>query len=1080
MSPDDRTRIRPASPPDDQTRSLTDAGDTTVGRHAPPPVGAPPDPSATVVNPDLRPATDPQADPPLPAFDQFQPLGEVGRGGMGVVYRALDTHFMRDVAVKILADRLVGNPTATRRFLEEARVTAQLTHTAIPPVHHIGTLSDGRPYLAMKLIQGRTLGERLRDRPDPLADLPLYLGVVEQVCLGVGYAHSRGVIHRDLKPGNVMVGEFGEVQVMDWGLAKEVGKADAPDDAAPELREVRAADEEYTRAGTILGTPAYMPPEQAAGQIDRVDTRADVFSLGAILCVLLTGRPPYSAADTNSVVRMAIEWDTADAFRRLGHCKADPLVVALCKRCLAKDPADRPADGRAVAGELADIRATAAERLRRADLAEMARIARQQELKRRRRWQLGLAGAVAAFLAVCGVAVWQRQQADEAAKTKREEDEKREGEEALAAAVARADAAEQASKERVKEFERSEAERVEREAAIRGALEQVKAALAEVPSTRTDDAWNQVLNRARAAQQRAEGRLKEDPSSPLAPQVRESAALLSKGEADRSLAERLGSTVASILDREQMGGRDAAFANQFQKAFREAGFSELDPDGFAKKAAEHPFSAVLVEAVFFWHDHAADADRKPIAALRGRLAAGQPFLPDWLAAATPGPSGTRAMVRLATAPATGLQPPWVLVRMFRDLWCRGEREAATRVMRGAIARHPASARLRARFALTLGLLDTPAARSEALVHASAALALNPTATLETLVGRLTFEHTGDAATAALHLERAIELDPHSFGGPGAAARIELVPVYRKLNHRFTGNAVMEADSRDSRAEVRLAAVRARWLEGSRTAAAKVLKEKVFLTLPRNATEARLGLVRTYRLMGLLEDAEKECLQLAFDDSRRLDVRLELARINFEQADADPARRAEFHRLAESVLDAAAFDFPRNFEPHAELAVWHARLGNGKKAVAAGERAVKVSDTPDALWALGLAQLSAGSYTAATDTARRLGEKAPKDPRGPELRGQVAAAERNWAEAVRQGESAVRLSDWSADLWDQLGGYHREAGDRAKAVTAFAAAVALDPDTARYQWHLATAYARSWDARWLHHLVNAYALSAKKR
>ena len=146
---------------------------------------------------------------------------------MGVVYRARDTGLDRDVAVKLLSERYAPDSVPAQRFLSEARITGQLQHPGIPAVHQVGTLADGRPFLAMKLIKGSTLETILKYRPDPSADggpAAGGLAIFEAVCQAVGYAHAHRVIHRDLKPANVMVGAFGEVQVMDWGLAKVLGE----------------------------------------------------------------------------------------------------------------------------------------------------------------------------------------------------------------------------------------------------------------------------------------------------------------------------------------------------------------------------------------------------------------------------------------------------------------------------------------------------------------------------------------------------------------------------------------------------------------------------------------------------------------------------------------------------------------------------------------------------------------------------------------------------------------------------------------------------------------------------------------
>jgi hypothetical protein len=156
---------------------------------------------------------------PFPRVGRYDVQEEIARGGMGAVWRAQDNTFQRTVALKVLLASPQGRPELRQRILEEAQVLGQLQHPGIPPVHDRGELPDGRPFFAMKLIQGRTLAELLHERATPAHELPRFLGIFGQVCQTVAYAHSRGILHRDLKPANVMVGAFGEVQVMDWGLA---------------------------------------------------------------------------------------------------------------------------------------------------------------------------------------------------------------------------------------------------------------------------------------------------------------------------------------------------------------------------------------------------------------------------------------------------------------------------------------------------------------------------------------------------------------------------------------------------------------------------------------------------------------------------------------------------------------------------------------------------------------------------------------------------------------------------------------------------------------------------------------------
>src|SRR5689334_1830139 len=162
---------------------------------------------------------------------RLQLLGEVARGGMGVIIKGRDSDLGRDLAVKVLLEQHRENPDLIRRFVEEAQIAGQLQHPGVVPVYELGTLADRRPYFAMKLVKGRTLAELLEERAGPAEDRPRLLGIFEQVGLTMAYAHARGVIHRDLKPSNIMVGSFGEVQVMDWGLAKVLPQGGVADDA---------------------------------------------------------------------------------------------------------------------------------------------------------------------------------------------------------------------------------------------------------------------------------------------------------------------------------------------------------------------------------------------------------------------------------------------------------------------------------------------------------------------------------------------------------------------------------------------------------------------------------------------------------------------------------------------------------------------------------------------------------------------------------------------------------------------------------------------------------------------------------
>jgi tRNA A-37 threonylcarbamoyl transferase component Bud32 len=308
----------------------------------------------------------PQAPPDTPRY-HFEAF--LGRGGMGEVWRGSDTVLARAVALKVLREQVFGDAGTRDRFEEEARHVGRLEHPSIVPVYDLGELPDGRPFFVMKLINGQTLAELLAARATLAEDLSRWVEVFEQVCAAVAFAHARDLIHRDLKPSNVMLGELGEVLVMDWGIAKALAArpqaAQAP--PAPILPSPSVAGGPTDPGGpdTVLGqakgTPAFMAPEQARGEVSRVGKASDVFGLGGILCVILTGQPPYTR------MRQAQVGDVTEAFVRLDACGADAELIELAKACLAPAPAERPADAAEVAGRVKRYHDDVAERQAQAE-----------------------------------------------------------------------------------------------------------------------------------------------------------------------------------------------------------------------------------------------------------------------------------------------------------------------------------------------------------------------------------------------------------------------------------------------------------------------------------------------------------------------------------------------------------------------------------------------------------------------------------------------------------------------------------------------------------------------------------------
>lgn len=352
--------------------------------------------------------------PPVRAEDRYQLLGEIARGGMGAIIKGRDTDLGRDLALKVLLDSHSNKPELISRFIEEAQIGGQLQHPSIVPVYELGQFDDQRPFFTMKLVKGHTLAAMLSNRNSPQDELSKILGVFEQICQAIGYAHSKSVIHRDLKPANVMVGSFGEVLVMDWGLSKVLKTGGVADEiqSAERHRDVSVVETRRsvgsdvpgsngsdTLDGSIMGTPAYMPPEQAHGEVDRLDQRTDVFSLGAILAEILTGKPPY-IGESRDVLRLARRGTLDGCFERLDACGAESGLIELCKKSLSVEPAQRFRNAKEMADSINQYFDTVRERLKQAELDRVEAETRSREESRRNKLYLVLAATMAgvAFL----------------------------------------------------------------------------------------------------------------------------------------------------------------------------------------------------------------------------------------------------------------------------------------------------------------------------------------------------------------------------------------------------------------------------------------------------------------------------------------------------------------------------------------------------------------------------------------------------------------------------------------------------------------------------------------------------------
>ncbi len=338
---------------DDPQRSLAAAGNPSTVDSA---LRSVPDPElqaslaaagGTLLTTDeLRPAADGM---------RYRVLRPHARGGLGVVSVARDAELGREVALKEMQAGHSGDPTSRGRFVREAEITGGLEHPGVVPVYGLGRYADGRPYYAMRFIRGESLHEALRRFGAGEAGYTLrgLLTRFVAVCNAVAYAHSRGVIHRDLKPANVMLGPYGETLVVDWGLAKVVGREPADGDAAgagERTLQTPSGEGALTQAGAALGTPAYMSPEQARGEVAALGPATDVYSLGATLYTLLAGRSPVQGRDTAAVLEKVRRGDWQPT--RQVKPSVPAVLDAVCRKAMALRPADRYASALDLAADV--------------------------------------------------------------------------------------------------------------------------------------------------------------------------------------------------------------------------------------------------------------------------------------------------------------------------------------------------------------------------------------------------------------------------------------------------------------------------------------------------------------------------------------------------------------------------------------------------------------------------------------------------------------------------------------------------------------------------------------------------------
>ncbi len=952
------------------------------------------------------------ADTPLPAGGgRYEFIEELAHGGMGVVFRATDTTLGREVAVKVLKGRYSADSAAARRFVDEARVTGQLQHPAIPAVHDLGTLADGRSFLAMKLIKGRTLEQLLQARPDPAHDRGRFLAIFEQVCQAVGFAHHHQVIHRDLKPSNVMVGGFGEVQVMDWGLAKvlSVSARSRPDDTdadatlGTEIRSAREQDGSYTQAGSVLGTPAFMPPEQAGGEIDKIDERADVFGLGAILAVELTGQPPYVGPDREAIRLMAVRGQLADCLARLDGCSAEPGLVELCKRCLAFDPTERPRNGEVVAKEVAALRAAAEQRARQAELervraeGERAKAEAETREQRKRRWvQAGLGMTFTALVVLGGTFAWW--QDSQAAGRRRE-----------------------------------------REVAVTRARQGADAAIELAGRLRDQFRFAEAIQ----ALDQAAGQVPADAPA----EIRDG---LDRARADLVLVRELDEIRFSRVRSDPLAGL-RGLARAFRTAFQARGLdlSGADP-AVAEAMADSPVRAYLVVGLDDW------AHNEPDPQTRDRLLA-------LARRADPGPWADRMrdpkvfrdpafFLRLAKEAPVADLPPNQLMLLLQGLQANwpGSREA----LAVAAARHPGDFWLQFEIGYHYIYKDVDPARAAA--HLRAALAVRPDCryALRLLAEACLGLNDVDGAMACcLEAIRLDPMDPNS--------QVELANT---LRHKGD----LDGATKHFREALRLSPKDPGTLfnlglalgqKGDLDGAIAAYKEN--LRIDPKSPLAHLNLGLALKGKGDMDGAItcfREAIRLKPNDAS---AHTTLGNALRQKGDVDGAIAA--------YKEAARLD-PESADAHNDLGLAYFAKADWVRAIPALEEAIRLDPKNSAiLWNLRAARgnlgdnlRSKGDLDGAIREDRELLRLVPDDADYHRRLGNDLRAKGDLDAATREYREAIRLSPKEADFHLQLGYTLKRKGDLDGAIREYREAVRLDPKRAEAHAYLGLALSAKGD------------------
>jgi serine/threonine-protein kinase len=933
---------------------------------------------------------------------RYRVLGEIARGGMGVVLRARDVDLGRDLALKVLQARHRDDPGVIGRFVEEARIGGRLQHPGIVPVHELDTLADRRPFFTMKLVEGRTLAALLAERPTAATDLPRLLAIFEQVCQTVAYAHARRVIHRDLKPAKVMVGSFGEVQVVDWGLAKVLPEGvdvSDGDTAIPTDRGGPAGSDGESQPGSVLGTPSYMAPEQARGDIERLDERADVFGLGAILCEVITGRPPFEGSRRDEIRAKAALGDLADAMRHLDDCGADAELIDLARDCLAAEPERRPRDAGEVARRISAYQAGVRERLRAAELARVEAQARAEAAqartaleRSRRRRTAALAASVLALIVLAGGG-----------------------------------------------WAYLERQRMERVARVALALREVEVLRDEARRAGDDLArWVRARDAARAVEHLL-GDLRDEPTrARIAALVREVTEATGAAEADQELLARLSDIRGGREDDTDGSDLDA----EYEAAFHEAGidFDSRAPSEIGGRLANRPAAVrvALAAALDDWMSVRARLRESQAAASRiaevARMVDPDPWRDQLREIRQISPIEDRLgrLKDLALPARREARPAVSLYLLGAALLDAGDPARAEGVLREAVRRDPGDVWLNHTLARCLARLGR---RQEAIRYYMAARSIRPE-TAHPLAHLL--EAVGETDRAIAIFEDLVRLRPQ------AGRHLTCLGVLLKGHGRYReARDILDKAASALHAEIGRQPGRPSphnnlgmvlWSQGRHDEAIAEFRAAVRLGPHDPKPHTNLGLVLSQH--GRLEEAVAEI---------RAALRLQP---DFAEAHGnlgDALRRQGRREEAIAEYRAALRLRPDSFEAHEGLGKALHELGKLDPAIAEYREAIRLRpDHHEAHHNLGRALYHQGEMIEAIAELREAIRFDPDEALAHIDLGNALGSRGRLAEAIAEFREAIRHDPLGADAHYNLGNALRDQGRPDEAIAAFREAIGRRP------------------------------------